>query len=93
MSIDPLSLEIKLKSKSANDRMVARALTPLRKQHHLCMVSLLIAQCLAAESLPLFLDAITNPLAAVIISVVLSLFFGEILPNSYATGPKKLQVV
>jgi len=65
----------------------------MRKKHHLTMVSLLIATCILNESLPLFIDTITNPLVAIILSVALTLVFGEIIPNSICTGPRKLEIV
>jgi len=65
----------------------------MRKMHHLTMVSLLITTCILNESLPLFIDAVTNPVVAIVLSVVLTLVFGEIIPNAICTGPRKLEIV
>ncbi|XP_020593031.1 putative DUF21 domain-containing protein At1g03270, partial [Phalaenopsis equestris] len=50
----------------------------LRKKHHV-LVTLLLCNAAAMEALPLSLDKIFNPVAAVILSVTFVLFFGEIL--------------
>jgi CBS domain containing-hemolysin-like protein len=55
---------------------------PLVERHHLILVTLLIVDAGAAEALPIFLDRISSPVIAIVISVTAVLFFGEILPSA-----------
>lgn len=47
---------------------------------------------LANEALPLFLDKLVPGYVAVILSVTLVLFFGEIIPSAIFTGPNQLAI-
>lgn len=49
--------------------------------HHL-LVTLLLCNAACMEALPVFLDRLLNPVAAIIISVTAILAFGEILPQA-----------
>ena len=60
----------------------ARKILPLVKRKHWLLVTLLIANAASMEALPIFLDRIVGPLAAVLISVTAVLIFGEILPQA-----------
>ena len=61
----------------------AKTLIPLVKQHHLLLVTLLLANAGVAETLPLFLDRLVpSPIYAVIISVTAVLIFGEVIPQA-----------
>jgi metal transporter CNNM len=55
-------------------------------------VTLLLANALAMESLPIFLDAIVPSFWAIIISVTAVLFFGEVIPQAICTGPSQLKI-
>jgi len=50
---------------------------PLVKRHHLLLVSLLLANAAATETLPLFIDRLVGPVGAILISVTAVLLFGE----------------
>jgi metal transporter CNNM len=56
---------------------VAARVMPLVQRHHLLLVTLLMANALAMEALPLFLDRVLPSWAAVLLSVTAVLFFGE----------------
>ncbi|PIA52653.1 hypothetical protein AQUCO_01000490v1 [Aquilegia coerulea] len=58
---------------------------PVVKNQHLLLCTLLIGNSLAMESLPIFLDKLVKPWAAVLMSVTLILLFGEILPQAVCT--------
>ena len=60
-------------------------LFPTVKRHHLLLVTLLLSNAGAVEAMPIFMDRITNPVAAVAISVTAVLFFGEIIPQALCT--------
>jgi len=93
LSIDPMVLTIKIRGgANAEERQQAELLLPLVKKHHLVMVTLLLANAIAGESLPIFLHGMVPEAAAVVISVVLVLIFGEIVPAALFTGPNQLKI-
>lgn len=87
LSIDQLDLEIKQSIGTEEEKRQAGAILPILKQHHFLLVTLLLANALAMESLPIFLDAIVPSFWAIIISVTAVLFFGEVIPQAICTGP------
>jgi metal transporter CNNM len=93
LSLDPLFLLIKMRAGSTEkERQQAASLLPIVKQHHLLLVTLLLLNSIANEALPLFLEVLVSPVVAVILSVTLVLFFGEIIPSAVFTGPNKIQI-
>lgn len=93
LSLDPLMLLIKIRaSETKAERDQAALLLPLVQQHHRLLVSLLLMNACANEALPLFLDKLVPSYIAVILSVTLVLFFGEIIPSAVFTGPKQLAI-
>jgi len=62
------------------------------KRHRL-LVSLLLLNSLANEALPLFLDELfPSKYVAILVSVTLVLFFGEIVPSAVFTGPDQVKM-
>ena len=97
LSLDPLSLEIKRRtSPSMEERKWSEKLLPLLLGHskrHRLMVSLLLMNAIANEALPLFLDELLpGKYASILVSVTLVLFFGEIVPSAFFTGPDQIRV-
>ena len=93
LSIDELMLLIKQRAGATEkERKEAASLLPIVRQHHLLLVSLLLMNALANEALPLFLDKIVPGYMAVIVSVTLVLFFGEIIPSAVFTGPNQISL-
>ncbi|KAL7543959.1 hypothetical protein ACHAWF_007491, partial [Thalassiosira exigua] len=93
----PLALEIKRHASSdKKERQHSEQLLPLLVGHsrrHRLLVSLLLLNSLANEALPLFLDELLpGKYAAIIVSVTLVLFFGEIVPSAFFTGPRQVEV-
>jgi len=87
MSLDPLMLTIKMRAAATQkEREQATALLPVVQQHHLLLVTLLLLNAMANEALPLFLDNLVPSYLAIIFSVTLVLFFGEIIPSAIFTG-------
>eukprot|EP01103_Thecamoeba_quadrilineata_P007616 TRINITY_DN17467_c0_g1_i1.p1 TRINITY_DN17467_c0_g1~~TRINITY_DN17467_c0_g1_i1.p1 ORF type:complete len:383 (+),score=58.27 TRINITY_DN17467_c0_g1_i1:25-1173(+) len=82
LSQDRLDLEILSKSGTENEISQANRILPLVNRHHLVLVTLLLANAVCSESLPIFLDAILNEYASVIISVTAVLIAGEIIPQA-----------
>ncbi|XP_058785335.1 DUF21 domain-containing protein At1g47330 [Vicia villosa] len=85
MSLGLVDLEVLIKSGRPQHRIHAAKIFPVVKNQHLLLCTLLIGNSLAMETLPIFLDAIVPPYAAVLISVTLILIFGEILPQAICT--------
>lgn len=69
----------------------AERVLPLVQEHHLLLVTLLLLNCVANESLPLFLDSLVPSWIAIMLSVSLILMFGEILPSALFTGAQGLK--
>lgn len=81
-SIDPLKLELLRSDESSDDFNNARKLAPILSQQHYLLCTLLLANALAMEALPIFLDKVMPSVVAVIVSVTMVLVFGEILPQA-----------
>jgi Cyclin M transmembrane N-terminal domain len=93
LGLDPLVLLIKERAgQDEKERQMARQLLPVIQQHHRLLVTLLLLNACANEALPLFLEALVSPAMAVVISVTLVLFFGEIIPSAIFTGPDQLRI-
>ncbi|KAI9121179.1 hypothetical protein K1719_008212 [Acacia pycnantha] len=85
MSLGLVDLEVLAKSGTPMDRQYAEKILPVVRNQHLLLVTLLVCNAAAMEALPIFLDALVAPWAAVLISVTLILMFGEIIPQSVCT--------
>jgi len=66
---------------------------PLLQDHHRLLVTLLLFNTIANESLPMFLDELVPSFVAVLISVTVVLVCGEILPSAVFTGPMRFRIV
>ncbi|MBA0836930.1 hypothetical protein Goarm_009119 [Gossypium armourianum] len=78
MSLGLVDLEVLIKSGRPQDRTHAAKIFPVVKNQHLLLCTLLIGNSLAMEALPIFLDKLVPPWAAILISVTLILLFGEV---------------
>lgn len=78
--------------KTYEERQQAESLLPLVKKHHDLLVTLLLLNTVAGEALPVFLQGMAPDSVAILISVVLVLIFGEILPTALFTGPSQLRL-
>lgn len=85
MSLGLVDLEVLSTSGRPEDRINASKIIPVVKNQHLLLCTLLIGNSLAMESLPIFLDRLVPPWAAILVSVTLILMFGEILPQAICT--------
>ncbi len=90
LSLDVTKLEIKSMTGNRNEKKAALLVLPIVKQHHLLLVTLLLFNSLANETLPIFLGALVPNYVAIILSVTLVLFFGEIIPSAVFTGRDQL---
>lgn len=92
MSLDAEDLELKLASGTAEEQEQARRVLPVISKHHFLLVTLLVANAAAMETLPLFLDDMFATTVAVVLSVTLVLVFGEVIPQAMCTGPDQLKI-
>jgi metal transporter CNNM len=88
-SIDRLTLEVDSMGNPAKQKLTKR-IFPVIDQHHWMLVTLLLCNAGAMETLPLFLDKMVSPALAIILSVTLVLIFGEIIPQALCTGSNQL---
>ncbi len=77
LSLDVMSLEVLKRGGKPKEQKYAARIVGIVKRHHLLLVTLLLANALAVESMPIFLEKLTNEIVAIIVSVTAVLLFGE----------------
>jgi ankyrin repeat/SOCS box protein 13/metal transporter CNNM len=77
LSLDIMSLEVLKRGGKPHEQRYSRRILHLVKKHHLLLVTLLLANAVAVESMPIFLSKITTEVVAVVVSVTAVLVFGE----------------
>ena len=92
LSIDDLVMELKLSTGTDEEKQFANNIIPVISNHHWLLVTLLLCNSFAMEAMPIFLARIVNEILAIVISVTLVLFFGEIIPQALCTGPNQLKI-
>ncbi|KAK3097502.1 hypothetical protein FSP39_010242 [Pinctada imbricata] len=85
LSLDLMTLKIIRDGGTPTEQRRAKTILPLIERHHLLLVTLLLANAGAVEAMPLFLDKISNPIVAVLVSVTAVLIFGEVVPQAVCT--------
>ncbi|CAB4038302.1 DUF21 domain-containing At4g33700 isoform X2 [Paramuricea clavata] len=85
LSLDILSLKVLARGGKPDEQKHAAKIIPLVSQHHLLLVTLLLANAVAVESMPLCLDRVSNPVVAIVVSVTAVLLFGEVVPQALCT--------
>eukprot|EP01124_Arcella_intermedia_P013751 TRINITY_DN20151_c0_g1_i2.p1 TRINITY_DN20151_c0_g1~~TRINITY_DN20151_c0_g1_i2.p1 ORF type:complete len:489 (+),score=82.36 TRINITY_DN20151_c0_g1_i2:60-1526(+) len=85
MGLDLTNLEVVRKTGTPEERKYAKRIIPILKRHHLLLCTLLLCNAGALEALPIFLEHLVPSVAAIIISVTLILFFGEVIPQALCT--------
>ena len=92
LSLDLMELKIKSRSGTPDERVYASKVLPIISRHHFLLVTLMLWNASATEALPVFLSCVVPEYLAIIISVTMILFVGEIIPTAIITGPKQLQM-
>jgi len=82
MSLDLMNLRILKESGTSTEKRHASKILPLVERRHHLLVTLLLTNAAAMEALPIFLDRLSSPVTAVLISVTAVLLFGEIIPQA-----------
>ncbi|TRM64004.1 hypothetical protein BD626DRAFT_568607 [Schizophyllum amplum] len=86
MSLDETQLNVLSISGTPKQREYARKIQPVRKNGHLLLVTLLIANMIVNETLPIISDPVLGgEVPTVVISTVLIIIFAEIIPQSIFT--------
>ncbi|KAI8825587.1 uncharacterized protein EV422DRAFT_513435 [Fimicolochytrium jonesii] len=83
MSLDETDLRILLSAGTPAEKRAAARIAPIRKNGHLLLVTLLIVNAVINETLPILLDEVAGGgWQAILISTVLVLVAGEIIPQA-----------
>ena len=77
LSLDMMTLKVLQEAGSPREKKYASRIMPIVKRHHLLLVTLLLANAVAVESMPLCLDRVSDPITAIVVSVSAVLLFGE----------------
>lgn len=81
-SIDETFLKVLADGPDGPDKRRAQNILAVTASPHWLLVTLLLTNAAAIESMPMIIDSILNPIAAICISVVLVLVFGEVIPQA-----------
>lgn len=92
LSIDSLVLEIKMSNGTETEKYYAEKIYKLVDNHHWLLVTLLLCNSFACEAMPIFLSKLVNEMMAIILSVTVLLFVGEIIPQALCTGPNQMKI-
>ncbi|KAF8152292.1 hypothetical protein B0H34DRAFT_724589 [Crassisporium funariophilum] len=86
MSLDETQLNVLSISGTPDQRKYAKKIMPIRKNGHLLLVTLLLANMIVNESLPVIADPVLGGgVQSVVVSTVLIVIFAEIIPQSLFT--------
>ena len=92
LSIDTLILELKISNGTESEKYYAKKILSIVSNHHWLLVTLLLCNSFAAEYMPIVLDKLVSEFMAVVLSVTLLLFVGEIIPQAACTGPSQMKI-
>jgi len=82
LTFEELDLEVIERTGDLPEQKMASEIKTLIANRHLLLVTLVICNAGAMETLPMLLDELMHPFMAVVLSVTGVLFFGEILPQA-----------
>ncbi|KAI0717180.1 hypothetical protein C8T65DRAFT_641640 [Cerioporus squamosus] len=86
MSLDETQLHVLSISGTPKQRKYAEKIIPIRKNGHLLLISLLLANMIVNEALPIISEPVLGGgVVSVVISTVLIVIFSEIIPQSLCT--------
>ncbi|XP_045198084.2 uncharacterized protein LOC123552470 [Mercenaria mercenaria] len=85
LSLDMMTLKVLRDGGTLKEKKHARKILPIIKRHHLLLVTLLLGNAAAVEAMPIFLDRISDPVTAILVSVTAVLIFGEVIPQAVCT--------
>ncbi len=86
MSLDETNLTVLQRSGTPKERKYATTILPVRRNGYLLLCTLLIANAIVSEALPILMDRLVlDPWSAIFLSTVLILLFAEIIPQAFFT--------
>ncbi|KAF8840264.1 DUF21-domain-containing protein [Paxillus ammoniavirescens] len=86
MSLDETQLNVLSMSGTPQQKLYADRIKPIRKNGHLLLVTLLLANMIVNETLPVISDPVLGGgVQSVVVSTVLIVIFSEIIPQSLCT--------
>ncbi|RDX50055.1 DUF21-domain-containing protein [Lentinus brumalis] len=86
MSLDETQLQVLSISGTPKQRKYAKKIIPIRKNGHLLLISLLLANMIVNEALPIISEPVLGGgIVSVVVSTVLIVIFSEIIPQSLCT--------
>ncbi|KAK7057428.1 CNNM transmembrane domain-containing protein [Favolaschia claudopus] len=86
MSLDQTQLNVLCLSGTPEQRKYAEKILPIRRNGHLLLVTLLLANMIVNESLPIIADPVLGGgVQSVVVSTTLIIIFAEIIPQSLFT--------
>ncbi|RPD58215.1 DUF21-domain-containing protein [Lentinus tigrinus ALCF2SS1-7] len=86
MSLDETQLNVLSVSGTPKQKLYANKIKPIRKNGHLLLVTLLLANMIVNETLPVISDPVLGGgVQSVVVSTVLIVIFAEIIPQSLCT--------
>ncbi|KAH8105480.1 hypothetical protein BXZ70DRAFT_921025 [Cristinia sonorae] len=86
MSLDETQLNVLSVSGTPDQKAYANRIKPIRKDGHLLLVTLLLANMIVNETLPVIADPVLGGgVPSVVVSTVLIVIFAEIIPQSLCT--------
>ena len=87
LSLDTTTLQVMQQAGTPSEQKNAKKIMPLVRRHHLLLVTLLLANAAAVESMPLFMNAISNEIIAIVVSVTAVLLFSELVTRARVSRP------
>lgn len=93
LSVDTVALRVLQDQGNAKEKRRVKEIANILEHHHLVLVTLLLANSLAMEALPIFFNRLVPEWAAVLLSVSAILLFGEIIPQALCTGKWQIRLV
>ncbi|EFN57253.1 hypothetical protein CHLNCDRAFT_16812, partial [Chlorella variabilis] len=82
LSLDRMDLAVLKRTGSEQQKWLVGRVEPLTRDPHFTMCALVVVNAACNTALPLFIDRLLNPLAALLISVTAILIFAEIAPQA-----------
>lgn len=85
MALDKNELQVIMKCGTENEKRYAKAIEPVRRRGNYLLCSILFSNTLVNSTISVFLEELSDGLVAIIMSTVLIVLFGEILPQAFCS--------
>lgn len=85
MSLDKNELQVIMKCGSEKEKRYAKVIEPVRRRGNYLLCSILFSNTLVNSTISVLLEELSDGLIAIIMSTVLIVLFGEILPQAFCS--------